>query len=77
MQLLLQTSADCDAFAAALHDENLAALDDRSAAVRVTAHRWLDDRRAAVANFAPLADKSARRLALLRYWRDRTSGGQR
>ncbi|MCB9877212.1 MAG: hypothetical protein H6835_06365 [Planctomycetes bacterium] len=64
LSLLLDTSVDCGAFAAALREENVVALDDRSAALRVVADDWLRRNAAAVPGYAPLADKAVRREAL-------------
>ena len=68
LDLLLQTSADEAAFAGALREENLAALDDREAAARVAAHIWLLDKGVEVAAYDPMADRRTRRRALRRHW---------
>lgn len=67
LMFLLQVAGDCAAFAGALHEENVAALGDRSAAVRVRANAWLAARDAAVAGYDPLGDERSRRRALRRY----------
>ncbi|HEB52286.1 MAG TPA: hypothetical protein ENI87_03410 [bacterium] len=64
LALLLQTSADGTTFARHLRDENLLALDDRSAALRTTARDWLAACGVAVPDYDPLADRAARRRAL-------------
>lgn len=66
LRRMLQQSPDCDAFARALRDENLAALDDRSAAVRVRAHDWLVAHGGALAGFDPLGPAKERRAVLRR-----------
>lgn len=67
LRLSLDAAADATAFAAALRDENLAALAARSAATRVRAHDWLTAQGAAVADYDPLAPLAARRHALHRH----------
>ena len=64
LRQLLASSADCPAFAAALRDENLAALADRTPAVRVAAHDWLLQHGGSVNGFEPLAPASQRKQAL-------------
>lgn len=66
LRRMLQQCADCDAFARALRDENLAALDDRSAAVRVRAHDWLALHGGALPGFDPLGPAKERRAVLRR-----------
>ncbi|MFN8826549.1 MAG: hypothetical protein ACK501_16395 [Planctomycetota bacterium] len=66
LRRMLQQSADGDAFARALRDENLAALDDRSAAVRVRAHDWLTTHGGALEGFDPLGPAKERRAVLRR-----------
>jgi hypothetical protein len=64
LRQLLASSADCQAFAAALRDENLAALADRTPAVRTAAHDWLLQHGGSVNGFEPLAPASQRKQAL-------------
>jgi hypothetical protein len=66
LRRMLQHSPDCDAFARALREENLAALDDRSAAVRVRAHDWLGTHGGALPDFDPLGPAKERRAVLRR-----------
>lgn len=66
LRRMLQQSADGAAFAKALREENLAALDDRSAAVRVRAHDWLGEHGGALDGFDPLAPTKERRAVLRR-----------
>jgi hypothetical protein len=68
LDLLLSTSADDDAFARALCDENIAALDDRNTALRVTAWDWLSAHGVDLPGYDPLAERDVRRRAVRRYW---------
>lgn len=65
--LLLKMADGDDAFAKGLLEENLGALADRSAAVRVTATRWLKERGVEVAGYDPMGNKADRRRAVRRY----------
>ncbi|MEO6598132.1 MAG: hypothetical protein ABIP94_25595, partial [Planctomycetota bacterium] len=67
LEMHLRGSRDAPAFAAAVLEENLAALDDRGAAVRVRAHEWLTANAAVVPDYAPLDPRPSRRSALRRY----------
>ena len=67
LELLLQTQTTSPAFGEALLDENVAALADRSTAVRVAAHIWLDLRDVEVEGYDPMADRAQRRRALRRF----------
>jgi len=69
LRLLLESSADGAAFERAMVDENLAALNDRSAAVRVRAVRWLAERSVTVKDYDPMASKGDRRAAVRRFLR--------
>lgn len=64
LRQLLASSTDCEAFATALRHENLAALADRTPAVRVAAHDWLLQHGGSVRGFEPLAPASQRKQAL-------------
>lgn len=66
LRRMLQQGTDCDAFTRALRDENLAALDDRSAAVRVRAHDWLATHGGSLPGFDPLGPAKERRAVLRR-----------
>lgn len=57
----------CREFAEWLADEQLAALSDRSASVRLRAHGWLLRHERPVPAYEPLADLGARRSALRQY----------
>lgn len=67
LALLLATSRDDASFAKALVDENLAALADRSAAIRVTAVRWLQGKQIEVDGYDAMGSKAERRRAVRRY----------
>lgn len=67
LELLLAVCDGGDAFAAAVREENLMALDDRSAAVRVLADGWLHERGVHVDDYDPLAERRSRRSALRRH----------
>lgn len=71
IRLLLNTCADLPAFESALIEENLAALNDRSAAVRVRAMQWLGARGVRVADYDPLAKKGDRRAAVRQFFAQR------
>jgi hypothetical protein len=64
LRLLLAESADRAAFARGLRDENFAALADRSVALRVEAHDWLQHHGGGVPGFDPLAAAALRRQVL-------------
>ena len=67
LRLLLKLSSDQQAFVLGLKDENLAALTDRSAAIRVTAVDWLKTRNVQVPGYDPMAQRSERRHAIRQY----------
>jgi hypothetical protein len=69
LAVLVDGSADAEAFARGLREENLLSLADRDLALRVRAHDWLGQHGGAVPGFEPLDDDDARRRAL-RAWRD-------
>ena len=64
---LLHECSDGAAFAVALREENLVALDFRDAAVRVAAHAWLLNNGTDVPDYDPLAASIERRRALRRF----------
>jgi hypothetical protein len=55
---------DAGTFAAALREDNVAALDDPSVALRCAAHDWLRQHGGAVPDYDPLAQAATRRAAL-------------
>lgn len=67
LQLLLKMSRDGESFARGLLEENLAALADRSAAIRVTAVTWLGGKNVAVDGYDAMGSKVDRRRAVRRY----------
>ncbi|MFT4513194.1 MAG: hypothetical protein ACI89X_000110 [Planctomycetota bacterium] len=67
LQLLLKMSGDGESFARGLLEENLAALGDRSAAIRVTAVTWLHGKKVAVDDYDAMGSKADRRGAVRRY----------
>jgi ligand-binding sensor domain-containing protein len=67
LQLLLKMSRDSESFARGLLEENLAALADRSAAIRVTAVTWLHGQNVAVDGYDAMGSKVDRRRAVRRY----------
>lgn len=75
LRRMLQQGTDCDTFTRALRDENLAALDDRSAAVRVRAHDWLATHGGALPGFDPLGPAKERRAVLRRCLLQAAAGG--
>lgn len=74
LRLLVRIARHSDQFADALIDENLAALNDRSAAVRVRAVSWLHDRDIQIDNYDPMGSKVDRRGAVRRYLAAQESG---
>lgn len=74
LRLLLESCADGAAFERGMVEENLAALNDRSAAVRVRAAKWLAKRSVQVENYDPMASKGDRRAAVRRFLRTREAG---
>ncbi len=67
LRLLVRVATDGNQFADALIDENLAALTDRSAAVRVRAVSWLHSRKIRIDNYDAMGSKAERRGAVRRY----------
>ena len=67
LRLTLATAQNAEAFAAVVHDENLAALAARDAAQRVRAHDWLLANGGSVDGYAPLDAPEGRRAALRRH----------
>jgi len=74
LRLLVSTATNEEQFATRLIDENLAALTDRSAAVRASALTWLEDRQIEVQGYDPSGDKLARRDAVRRLLKQREAG---
>ena len=74
LQLLLKMSRDGESFLRGLVEENLAALADRSAAVRVAAVTWLHGQGIVVAGYDAMADKNERRHALRQFQMLREAG---
>lgn len=72
--LLLKTFRDGNAFVSGLIEENLAALADRSPAVRLAAVRWLTSQQITVTGYDPMAPKSERRHALRQFLTAREAG---
>lgn len=79
LQILLQTSGDPDTFSHNLGEENLAALTDRKASVRVAAQTWLASHSITVPDYDPMADRSTLRKTVRRFLaqRERTLREQR
>lgn len=67
LQLLLKTTRDGESFARGLLEENLAALADRSAAIRVTAVTWLRGKQVEIDGYDAMGSKTDRRRAVRRY----------
>jgi hypothetical protein len=67
LELLLQSQPGPEPFQAALREENLTALGDRSTASRVRAKEWLAAHGIVVPGYDPLADIALRRQALRAY----------
>jgi hypothetical protein len=67
LQLLIKTTHDGKSFARGLIEENLAALADRSAAIRVTAVTWLRDKQVKVDGYDAMGSKQDRRRAVRRH----------
>jgi len=67
LRLLVSVATNGDQFADALIDENIAALNDRSAAVRVCAVSWLHNRRIRIDNYDAMHSLAQRRSAVRRY----------
>jgi len=65
--LLLRTARDGESFVRGVIDENLAALGDRSAALRVTAVTWLQGQQITVSGYDALASKVERKHALRQF----------
>ena len=74
LQLLLKMSRDGESFLRGLVEENLAALADRSAAVRVAAVTWLHGQGIVCAGYDAMADKNERRHALRQFQMLREAG---
>lgn len=64
LRLLLMTSPDATAFAAALRNENVQALADRDVRVRAAAHEWLLANGTTIAGYDPFGTGPARSNAL-------------
>lgn len=69
LSLLLETCDDGGRFDAGILEENLIALDDRSAAVRTTAHTFLQRLGGAVPGYDPMGPRDGRRAAVRRHRR--------
>jgi len=69
LSLLLQTCDDDASFEAGILEENLIALEDRSAAARTTAHTFLQRAGRAVAGYDPMGAREDRRAAVRRHRR--------
>lgn len=67
LSLLLATCRDCDEFGRGVLEDNVLALDDRSAAVRITAQSFLSTQGVVVADYDPMAERKQRRKAVRRF----------
>ena len=69
LALLLETAADGSAFAQRVREENVVALDDRSASLRATAFTFLQSLGVEVPGYDPMAAPAQRRAAVRRHLR--------
>jgi hypothetical protein len=69
LALLLETATDGSAFAQRVREENVVALDDRSASLRATAFTFLQSLGVDVPGYDPMAAPAQRRAAVRRHLR--------
>ncbi|MFN3244874.1 MAG: hypothetical protein ACE37K_25460 [Planctomycetota bacterium] len=74
LSLLLETCDGREAFTRGIRDENVLALDDRSAAVRITAQTFLATRGVEVPGYQPMAARKQRRRAVRHYLQAQEEG---
>ena len=74
LQVLLKACTDAGMFKAHLIEENLAALSDRSAAIRVAAMEWLKSQKITVDGYDPMASKSERKKSIKEFFKARAAG---
>lgn len=74
LQVLLTACEDADMFTEHLIEENLAALTDRSAAIRVAATDWLKIQNITIAGYDPMTSKSQRKTAIKQFFKAREAG---
>ena len=74
LQVLLTACEDADMFTEHLIEENLAALTDRSAAIRVAATDWLKIQNITIAGYDPMTSKSQRNTAIKQFFKAREAG---
>ncbi len=74
LQVLLKACQDAGMFTEHLIEENLAALSDRSAAIRVAASEWLKSQKVTVDGYDPMASKSERKKSIKQFFKAREAG---